>query len=96
MLNFFFEAKMFTGCFCVSIVMMALLVYSAIKKPEIPFVDPVYFFSKMGAVFSIVATVAYLTTNVMEINPSGGWLIISVTNALIFSFVLSKKSHFED
>lgn len=96
MMHFYQEYKMFSICFFVSMLFMALMIYSAIKKPEIPFVDPVYFFSKLGAVFSIVASVAYLTTNVMESNQSGGYLILTVTNVFIFGFVLSKKSHFEE
>lgn len=74
-----------------SILLMVLLTYSAIKKPAIYFVDPVFFCSKIGAVFSILAIIFFVSTDVVAINPSCGWLIISVMNMLIFGVVLSEK-----
>lgn len=91
MLNFFLEAKGFTVFLALSILLLVLLTYSVIKKPEIPFVDPEYFLSKIGAVVSILAMIMFISTNVVAINPSCGWLIISVMNMLIFGFVLSEK-----
>lgn len=95
MMHFYQEYKMFAICFSVSMLLMALMIYSAIKKPQIPFVDPVYFFSKVGAVFSIVATIGFICTNVVEVNQSCGWLILSVANVFVFGCVLSKNLNYE-
>ena len=91
MFNYFLEAKGFTVCLVISLVLLVSMTYSIIKKPEIYFVDPVFFCSKMGAVFSILTIILFVTTNVVAINPSCGWLIISIMNMLIFGFVLSEK-----
>lgn len=92
MLDFLIASKTVTSYLIISLSMLVLIIYSAIKKPQIPFVDPVFFFSKLGAIFSVIATISLVYENVIGNNPSYILFALSIINAFIFGIVLSKKS----